>query len=438
MTLIELLQELILDFQRQQLPTGVPRQLAYEAVPGKALVCIGPRRAGKSTLLYQIVERLKAGGVKAENILSVNFFDDRLEAVRRGNLAAVTEAYYGLFPEKKGRERVHCFLDEVQMAVGWERFVDRLLRTEKMDVYLTGSSSRLLAREVATEMRGRSLAWELFPFSFREFLAARGVAPDVRGSGARLLVAKTFADFWQTGGFPEALAVSARLRPMLHQEYFQTMLFRDVVERNDALHPQAVRDLAYRLINNVAALHSVNGLTNHLKSLGHKVSKAFVGDCLAWFEDAYCLFSVRLYDASVHRQQVNPKKIYGVDHALVQSVSSGLLVNRGHLLENLVFLHLRRQTPRLHYYRTRSGKEVDFAWLGSDGNLRLAQVADQMPEGSPARDRELGALAEAMAEQPDSRPVVVTRDESGSAELGGRAVRLVPIWRFLIEGDKPV
>jgi len=436
MNSIDTIQDVLLEAQRQSRFTGVPRRLAYRLTAGKAFVCIGARRCGKSTLLNQMIADLLGQSVVVEDILYVNLFDDRLEEVRQGNLNLLTEAYFGLYPERKGRTGLHCFLDEIQMARGWESFADRLMRAEKMSVYLTGSSAGMLAREVGTAMRGRSLAWELFPFSFAEYLDAKGLPVDLRGQQARLRVRKAFADYWQSGGFPEVMDADASMRVMIHQDYFKTMVFRDVVDRHDALHPRAVRDMAYRLLNSAASLYTINALTGYLKSLDHRVSKAFVGDILDWLEDAFALFTVRLYDASLSRQHANAKKIYAVDHALVRSTSTGLLVNDGHLLENLVFVDGRRRGRKLYYYRTRSGREVDFVWLGEDGRLTLIQVAFQAPEGSDTLARELAALREALREQPESRALLVTMgDGPRDLDLPEGSVEIVPVWHYLLEGE---
>lgn len=430
---LSLVQDLLVEAREQEWFAGVPRHLDYRLMPGKALACIGVRRCGKSTFLHQVMARLRADGVPDEDFLYLNFFDDRLETVRKGRLDLITEAYFSLYPEKRGRGGLHCVLDEIQMCSGWEGFVDRLLRVERMGVCFSGSSARLLADEVGTAMRGRALTWELFPFSFAEFLDARGIKRDLNGQAARLQVRKAFAEYWERGGFPEVLDAEDSLRVMIHQDYFKTMIFRDVVDRCDAIHPRAVRDAAYRLLNSAASLYSINALTGYLKSQGHKISKTFVGEMLDWFEDAYALFSVKLFDASLSRQRANPKKIYAIDHALVRSCSTGILVNSGHLLENLVFIDGRRRGRTLYYYRTRNGREVDFAWKDEAGALNLVQVCENMPEGSETRERELAALREAQAEQPGCRAVVVTRDEEGRADGAGRPIELIPVWKFLLE-----
>ncbi len=433
MSELTLVQDLLVEAQDQEWFTGFPRHLEYSLMRGKALACIGVRRCGKSTFLHQIMARLHAEGVAREDFLYLNFFDDRLESVRQGNFNLITDAYFGMYPEKRGRGGLHCFLDEIQMCACWEGFVDRLLRSEKMGVYLSGSSSRLLADEVGTAMRGRALTWELFPFSFAEFLDARGVPADLKGQSTRLRVRKAFEEYWNKGGFPEVLDVDEQLRVMIHQDYFKTMILRDVVERCDALHPRAVRDAAYRLVNAIASPYSINSLTGYLKSQGHRVSKSFVGDILDWFEDAYALFTVKIFDASLSRQQANPKKIYAVDHALVRSVTTGILVNSGHLLENLVFVDGRRRGRELYYYRTANGREVDFVWKDSGGNITLVQVCEDMPKDSQTRERELKALREAKGENPKSRAVVVTKDEEDVVSFDCGDIEIVPIWKWLLE-----
>jgi predicted AAA+ superfamily ATPase len=212
------------------------------------------------------------------------------------------------------------------------------------------------------------------------------------------------------------------------------MVYRDIVERHDAMHPQAVMDLAFRLVNNVAASHSVNSLTGYLKALNHKVSKTFVGECLEWLEDAFFLFPVKIWDASLARQNVNAKKVYCIDHALVTSVSSGILVNSGHLLENLVFLQLRRQTERIHYYRTQSGREVDFIWQDAEGKRRLVQVCETLAAKPETERRELTALTEAMQEMKLKEGTIVTRNESQEVVTPAGRITVLPAWKFLLAG----
>lgn len=431
--MIETVKSILLDFQEAQLETGVPRRIPMEPVRGKAAVCIGVRRSGKSTYLHQRIQRLLDSGVSRRNILYLNFFDDRLHPLRHENLGVIAEAYYALYPEKKNTETVYCFFDEIQAVPGWEPFVDRMMRTEKCEVYLTGSSAHMLSKEVATQMRGRALSWELFPFSFREFLDGKGLESEgPLSTRKRLLVQKAFEEYWETGGFPEVLDIDERLRIKMHQEYLNAILFRDLVERHDIAHPKAVSDLAHWMIDNTASLYSVNRLTGYLKSLGHNAPRAAVSDYVAWFEDAYFLFAVRIFDASLARSNTNPKKVYCIDHALVASTASGILLNSGHLLENLVFIALRRVHPDIFYYKTKSGKEVDFIVPVRGRPRLLVQVCESLAVPQ-TRKREFAALKEAMAELGLKEAVIVTRNEDEAVETDAGTIRVLPAWKFLLE-----
>ena len=430
--MLELLKTIILDFQELRLTPGVPRRLDVQPVPGKASICIGVRRSGKSTYLQQVMQRLVDAGVARQNILYLNFFDDRLHPLTGQNLNLVLEAYFSLFPEKKGTEKVYCFFDEIQAIPDWEPFVDRVLRTEDCEVWLTGSSARMLSKEIATQMRGRALSWEVFPFSFREYLDSKRLkSKGPLSTKERLLVQKAFGGYWECGGFPETLELPALLRVKIHQEYFHAVLFRDLVERHDIAHPRAVADLARQLMDNAASLYTVNSLNGALKARGHKAPKSAVADYLEWFEDAYFLFTVKKYDASLNKSNANPKKIYCVDHAMVTSIASGVLVNSGHLLENLIFSALRRSYSQIYYYKTQGNKEVDFLVLDDQGKRQLVQVCETLSDPK-TRKREMDALTEAMRELALERGTIVTRNEEETVTVDAGTVDVMPAWRFCL------
>lgn len=211
-------------------------------------------------------------------------------------------------------------------------------------------------------------------------------------------------------------------------------MFRDLIERHDVSHPKALTDLAHWLVDNTASLYSVNSLTEYLKSLGHKAPAFAVADYLGWFEDAYFLFTVRIFDASLARSNTNPKKIYCIDHALVTSVSSGLLVNSGHLLEDLIFTALRRVHPEIYYSKTKSGREVDFIILLQCRTPMLMQVSESLAEPQTS-ERKTVALNEAMAELSLKTGTIVTRNENERIDTD--AIMVVPAWRFLLDLPEP-
>jgi uncharacterized protein len=430
---IETIKRLILDYQETRGDTGTARLIKVEKVTGKATVIIGVRRGGKSTYLFQIIEELLRRGIARENILYLNFFDDRLHTLWQGGLSQIVDAYYSLYPDKKNREKVYCFFDEIQAVSGWEPFIDRLMRTEKCEVYLTGSSAEMLSKEVATQMRGRAVAWELFPFSMREFLDYHSVELHKPLTTAKThKIHQMFDLYWENGGFPEVAGLDQKLRVKIHQDYFQTILYRDLVERHNIAHPKALSDLAHWLVDNTAALYSINRLTAYLKSLGHNTPKNAVAEYIQWFEDAYFLFSVFIFDPSSARRNTNPKRVYCIDHALVVSVSSGILVNSGHLLENLVFITIRRLYQEIYYYKTRTGKEVDFIVLRQKNPPLLIQVCESLVQPH-TKQREVVALTEAMAERGSKVGYIITRYEEENLNTAAGIVKVLPAWRFLLD-----
>jgi predicted AAA+ superfamily ATPase len=429
--MIDVMKEIIVDNQSRVTATGVRRHLKVEAVLNKAVICIGVRRSGKSTFMSQIIEELISKGVKKENVVQVNFFDDRLYKIRETGFSPIIEAYYLLYPEKRGAEKVYFFFDEIQMFDNWEPFVDRLMRTENCEVYITGSSARMLASEIGSQMRGRSVSWELFPFSFLEFLDLKKIESFVMTSKSRVLIQNAFESYWKSGGFPEVAEVPDSLRLKIHQEYFNSILYRDLVDRHDIAHPKVIKDIAHFLIDNTGSLYSVNGVYGHLKSMGYSIQRQHIGDYIAWMEDCYFLFTVRLYDASLTRSNSNPKKIYCIDHAFVKSISSGILINSGHLLENLVFIALRRVINGIFYYRTCSGKEVDFITISEKKEKALFQVCENFA-AEKTRNREILSLIEAMKEQDLKSGTVVTRNMSETIETDAGRIDIIPIWQFLL------
>jgi uncharacterized protein len=445
--LLQDLTQIILDFHEEVVAlagvrASVLRDVALQLVPRKATIVIGVRRCGKTTYLRQRALALHASGISLSNIVFINFFDDRLFALKTQGLGVVLDAYFALFPEKKGSEKVYFFFDEIQTIPHWENFIDRVLRTENCEVYVSGSSANLLSREIATSMRGRSLSWEMSTLAFREFLRANGTEVSSRQFTTKqgLQHAQLFRAFWQTGGFPEVLEAAPALRVRIHQEYLQALLSRDIIERHNISHPRALIDLVHRLLASVGSLYSLNRLVNYLHDLGHKVPKMVVAEYLRHLEDAYFLFSVRLYDRSLSRSNANPKKIYCIDHAWVRSVSSSFSKDEGHLLESLVFVALRRTGHSVHYYRTKRGTEVDFYAVpeqdASRGSQRplLIQVAENLYQPE-TRAREIAALELAMAETKQMEAWIVTMGESARVACAAGIIHIVPCWKFLLAQD---
>jgi hypothetical protein len=283
---------LIGDFQEAVLPPLTPRDIALPEVPRKAAVIIGMRRSGKTFLLWQEIRRLLASGVDRRDILYANFEDDRLHPASPDLLAGLLETFYRFNPAARLRT-AYLFLDEIQMVPGWPRFVRRVLDTENVRVYLTGSSAKMLHAEVATELRGRGLAVEVFPFSFRESLAAAGIEspiPMPPGAKRRSEIEGRLLTYLDIGGFPEVQVMPLVERVQTLQDYVELVLLRDVIERHRIENALAARSLARALLQAPARRFTVNKLHADLQSRGLRVSKDTLHASSSTFRTpAWCL-----------------------------------------------------------------------------------------------------------------------------------------------------
>ncbi len=392
----------------------------------KIYTIIGPRRAGKTYFLFQVINGLFEKGVKREQVLYINFEDDRLEHMETEDLQSLVSAFYELYPENRKR-KVYFMFDEIQNAPSWSRFVRRLHEKENCEIYVTGSSAKLLSREIATELRGRTWVYEVFPFSFREFLRAKKVelSPDSAYSGERFGLVKLFEEYLTVGGFPEACSQEQFVRCRLLQNYFDLVIFRDVVERHSLSSPDVVKDTFLYLANNFSRPFSVNKYYSLLKSQNRKVSKDTLYALEGHIEDTMYYFFVPLYSASRKSQMVAPRKSYLVDNGLALCLSSRATPDLGWFYENLAFVELRRRGYGLFYFKGK--RECDFVAVDDKGAKLPVQVSVE-----PEKENELLGLLEAMDSLGVKEGLFLTRDTEKEIKEGGRKVRFVPLWKWLL------
>ncbi|MBN1472748.1 MAG: ATP-binding protein, partial [Syntrophaceae bacterium] len=252
------------------------RDAELPKVLGKVHAVIGMRRSGKSCFLRQLQSELRKK-MPPERAVFVSFDDDRLANLNLDQLDLLLEEYYRRYPESRGRETVHWFFDEIQLVEGWERFVRRVIDSERSEIFVSGSSARMLSREVHTSLRGRGIETVIRPFSFREFLRHRGEEPNASvehsTSAQRSLLEKRLCEYLVEGGFPEVQGLPKTLRIQLLQSYVDTVLFRDVVERHGISQVAALRWLIRQCLRNPAGAFSVHRLYQDLKAQGHGIAK---------------------------------------------------------------------------------------------------------------------------------------------------------------------
>jgi predicted AAA+ superfamily ATPase len=432
---------LIAEFQESPVPEATPRCAQLPDVRGKPSVLIGMRRSGKTYRMFQAIRELVESGIDKRHILYANLEDDRLQPADPALLAGLLEAFYRSCPEARQRG-AHLFLDEIQMAPGWPRFVRRVLDTEAATIVVGGSSAKLLHTDVATELRGRGIAVEIFPYSFAESSVAAGIGlPERLPPGPRLRSRlEAHLDRYLTvGGFPEVQAMSPAERLQTLQDYVELVLLRDVIERHGIENPTATRAFARALLQSPARAFSVHRMHRDLRSRGLAVSKDLLHALLDHFQDAYLVFAIPVFDRSLRVQASNPRKLYAIDPGLGSAMSHVTASDMGARLENVVFLELRRRHGRLVqgqvcYYRTASGREVDFA-VGDVFEQRVSRLVQSCVSlgGEATREREVGALVQAMSETGLKRAEIVTLHEEHTISVDGGVIRVVPAWRWLLE-----
>lgn len=350
------LKYVIRQFVERALPVCKPRELVLPIGTGKVIGLAGVRRSGKTFLFFDAIQKLAAQGVDRRRIVYLNFEDDRLHPIRAEELDMIVRCWREVFPETVGRH-TYLFLDEVQNVPGWERWVRRLCDTEDVEVFVTGSSSRLLTRDLATALRGRSITLELFPLSFREYLSFRNVDIVPHSADNESLLRFELESYLFCGGFPEIVLADEALRPLILEEYSSLMLYRDVVERYGVRNEKLMRELLRHCFRNTGSLLNVSKLHRDLTSQGITVSKNTLFDYLGYLEDAFLIFLLPKREASLRKQEHNPKKLHVIDTGLMAAFQAFPNRDLGHKLETVVFLENRRSRKDLFYYA--NGSEVD-------------------------------------------------------------------------------
>lgn len=411
-----------------------PRQLHLERLEGKATVITGIRRSGKTVYEMLYMQELIAKGVDRTNLCILDFSDDRLLALRSREPSMVADAYYDLWPEKSG-EKVYFFFDEIQYLPHWELLVNRLQNTRSCEINITGSSARLLVKEIATELGGRSLPWELFPFSFREFLETKEDGADllrrsVLTEDQRRTCRRYLSEYERCGGFPESIAMrEGETRVRYLQNLAETVVFRDVIRRYNLPNPEGCVRLMQMLLGQMAGPMTYAKLKSRLEGEQYHFSAAMVARVVEYLEDAYLLFPIEIFSLNAAVRKTNPKKVYCVDHALSLAASTNLTEDRGKVLENMVCMHLRRKSSRIFYGKTPEGYKIDFIVPGTQPALyRVAYAVDE----ADTFQREIRALESGMRTYGTDHSCLVTEDREGSFRVSSGTIECVPVWKFLL------
>lgn len=423
-------------------PKLTRRQARVPAIPGKAHAVIGMRRAGKSCFLKQCLMDRERAGVPRDALIYFSFEDERLAGMQTEQLSWVLEEYYLARPQFRDRRDVTFCFDEIQGVPNWETFLRRVLDSERMEVFVSGSSARLLSREIASALRGRATETTIFPFSFEEHLWHLGYEapenPAFVPKAQRSQLEKAFLVYLDGGGFPEAQGLTARDRFSLLQNYVQAVIFRDIVERHKITNVEALHRLVRQLLASPGGAFSVHKFFNDLRSQGVAAGKNTLHAMLTWLEDSFLVRLVPIEAASERKRQVNPRKVYPVDPGLIGAFDRSGRANLGHALETAVLIELERRSNEIAYVRTKTGCEVDFLATATDGKRTYIQVCADLstPE---IRQRELRPLAELGSSRTKGRFLLLTLlsgDVSLCQKEAPPGVVVKPAWEWLLRRDE--
>ena len=416
------LQIVILQNQRrlsEEFPT-TGRHLRMEAIPRKASVLIGIRRCGKSTYIRKLLSET----IEDKTLVCwFDFADDRLVALQNEEPAQIADAYYQLFPEH--HEKTVCFFfDEIQLVKNWALFVNRLQNTENCRIFITGNTSFMHSVQFPSELASHMICSELFPYSFTEYLSAQGLSSPLEILSNPDKKHAFFRKYMQWGGFPELFYINDEMQKTRYlQNLALDVITRDIAMRYKIQDMQLLHTLMLMLLGNMAKSTTVNKLKQRLSGLHYSTSSDWLTKYLAYFEDAYLIFTVEILSPNSAVRAVNPKKLYCVDHALALASDLRLFENTGAILENIVFSHLRRTTSEIHYYKTEKGYEIDFV-TGTEGNLALYQVCADLSD-EETRARELRAVKSACEELSCDFATIITEGETDTVQLDGCTIQIV-------------
>ena len=411
------------EFISQHIKQIVKREnISFPEKLKKAIILYGVRRSGKTHILFDLYKKHK------DRSLYLDFEDERLNGFEAKDFEVLKDVFLELKPTLIGKELIFLF-DEIQNIRGWERFCRRVVERENIKVFVSGSSSRVMPLEIHTSLRGRAWSTEVTPFSFREYLYLKGM--DIKDKNIiygskRALVKKYFAEYLKWGGFPEvSLLKSDFEKRKVIKEYLEAMFFKDLVERFNITNIHLLKALTEKLFSSFSTKLS---LTAFYKQYQQKFpfSKDTLFSYYHHFLESMLVFEIKKFSESSYQRLRNPAKIYLVDTGICKKVTSA---DWGRMLENIVFLELRRKGDEVYYFAER--RECDFIVKDDNsGKLFPYQVTLELKEEN--KEREIAGLIEACKRLDIKEGIIFTYDEEGSVVVEGINIQILPVWKWLL------
>lgn len=424
----DLLKQIIKDFHLSPLPPLHKRELEPPISMGKIITLIGARRSGKTSFLFNLIEKLLKQGVDKTSIVYINFEDERLD-LNTTELDLIIKAYLELYPDAALNDCYFLF-DEIQNIEKWDKFIRRIYDNVSRNIFITGSNARLLSSEIATSLRGRTVSYEVFPLSFREYLAFKGIKADLHGSKSVAQINHNLSLYLKDGGFPETAQYDADFRRRVLQEYFNVLIYRDLLERYEIKNLAALKFFLKRVLASATKQLSVNTIYNELKSSGFKIGKNQLYDWLDACQNIYLAFVLKKHIHSVRERELGEKKVYAIDNGLLNAMNYRFSDDAGKALEQAVFLELRRRGEDIYFFKDKV--ECDFIVKQDTEVVEAIQVSLSLSDAK-TRKREIRGLMECCKDFGLKEGTIITGDTAEETEQDGVAITIVPLYRWLLK-----
>jgi predicted AAA+ superfamily ATPase len=431
MTKKELLKEIIVNFQKSSFKNITKRDIELPLNIKKVVTLIGVRRSGKTFILFDTINKLISQGTDKQDILYINFEDERLN-FKTEDLDLIIQAWHELYPGRSS-ENLYLFFDEIQNVESWEKFIRRIYDTITKNIFITGSNSSFLSVDIATSLRGRSIQYEVFPFSFREYLRHLNIEPDYYDSKNKALLISNFEQYLKYGGFPETIGVEEQLHSDILRNYFYVMLYKDLIERYKIPSISVLKIFIEKLADNLTKSFSINKIYNDLRSQGFKLDKNLLYELIVYVENIYLAFKISKFNRSFATRSKADKKVYFIDNGIVNVLTMSLSSNYGKMLENSVFLFLRRKFGDLfneNIFYHKNSKECDFVVFDKKKVIAAIQVSYTI-EDTETLKRETAGLINAMNDYGLNTGYIITNDNENEILKNGKLIKIVPAYKIM-------
>jgi len=423
----ETIKTLIREFHNTELPQFIRRQKEIPINSGKIISIIGPRRSGKTYFLYQIMDILLQKGTDKRKILYINFEDERIN-LKAEELDLILQSYRELYPEINLSE-AYFFFDEIQNIDNWQRFLCRLYDSVTKKIFITGSNSKLLSQEIATSLRGRTLAEEIMPLSFQEFLKFKNfniiLPQDLYDTAVKAKLLNYFKEYLLWGSFPEIILQPENLKMRILQEYFNVMIYRDLIERYSIKDTFVLKCFIKRLAETVTKPFSIHKIYNELKSQNIRVSKNLLYEFIEYLENAFVIRQLRKRKSSVIKEELTEKKVYFIDNGILRAIKVFEGEDYGFLLENLIFRELHREKRDIYFYKER--KECDFLIK----ETMPIQVCYELKD-EETKKRETEGLIDCMRYYGLKGGLIITLNDEEEFKINGYEIKIIPAYKWLL------